>query len=125
MPSNTGEFKQEILKVYNAINKAIFHVGVRQQHVDFAGNKIVILSCNNRIPALKLLDETYSGSTQYMDFLLAQIFKKQLKKELEEKFHMKIIAVFKDYDMKTEYSGTIVYLNRDVESYLNEPSELL
>jgi hypothetical protein len=49
-----GTFKQEILKVYNRVNRQIFNTGVRQQNVEFAGNKIIILSLNARIPALKL-----------------------------------------------------------------------
>ena len=124
MASNVGEFKQEILKIYNSINKNIFNVGVRQQNVDFVGNKIIIISINSRVSVLKLLDEDYSSSTKYLDYLLSQVFKKQIKAELELRFKFKIVAVFKDYDMKTEYSGTIIYLERDVENYLNEPLEL-
>ncbi|MFU0831985.1 MAG: MpsC domain-containing protein [Oscillospiraceae bacterium] len=119
-----GTFKQEILKVYNRVNRRIFNTGVRQQNVEFAGNKIIILSLNARIPALKLLDRKYTGTTEYMDHLLTQIFKKQIKAELEREFHLNIIAVFKDYDAVSEYSGTIICLDRDVEAYLNELPEL-
>lgn len=125
MPLSVGDFKQRILKVYNTINKQIFNVGVRQQNVDFAGNKIVIISLNTRVPVLKLLDEDYGSSTAYLNYLLSQIFKKQIKAALEKEFQLHIIAVFKDYDVETEYSGTLIYLDRDVDVYLNELSELL
>ncbi|MFT8888223.1 MAG: Na-translocating system protein MpsC family protein [Ethanoligenens sp.] len=125
MPLSVGDFKQRILKVYNTINKQIFNVGVRQQNVDFAGNKIVIVSLNTRVPVLKLLDEDYGSSTAYLNYLLSQIFKKQIKAALEKEFQLHIIAVFKDYDVETEYSGTLIYLDRDVDVYLNELSELL
>lgn len=124
MPLSVGDFKQRILKVYNTINKQIFNVGVRQQNVDFAGNKIVIVSSNTRVPVLKLLDEDYGSSTAYLNYLLSQIFKKQIKAALEKEFQLHIIAVFKDYDVETEYSGTLIYLDRDVDVYLNELSEL-
>lgn len=124
MASCAGEFKQEILKVYNAVNKQIFNTGVRQQNVEFVGNKIIILSLNSRVPVLRLLDEDYSDSTKYLDHLLSQIFKKQIKAALEKQFKLNIVAVFKDYDAMTEYSGTIICLDRDVETYLNELPEL-
>jgi len=119
-----GTFKQEILKVYNNVNRRIFNTGVRQQNVEFSGNKIIILSLNTRIPAFKLLDGKYAVTTDYMDHLLTQVFKKQIKSALEQQFHLNIIAVFKDYDAASEYSGTIVCLDRDVEAYLNELPEL-
>lgn len=119
-----GEFKQEILKVYNSINKRIFNVGVKQQNVEFTANKIIVVSLNTRVPVLKLLDDNYADATAYFDYLLAQSFKKQIKLALEKQFKLNIIAVFKDYDVGTEYSGTIIYLDRDIKYYLNEPSEL-
>lgn len=119
-----GTFKQEILKVYNTVNRRIFNTGVRQQNVEFAGSKIIILSLNSRIPAMRLLDSNYHGMTDYMDHLLTQVFKKQIKEEVEKQFQLNVIAVFKDYDTETEYSGTILCLDRDVEAYLNELPEL-
>ncbi|MNZ48875.1 hypothetical protein D3C78_666280 [compost metagenome] len=124
MVNIAGEFKQEILRIYNAINKQIFNVGVKQQKVDFVGNKILIMSLNGRVPVLKLLDEDYPSSTRQLDYLLFQIFKRELKAEFEKKFQLNIVAVLKDYDAETEFSGTIVILERDVEHYLNESLEL-
>lgn len=119
-----GTFKQEILKVYNSVNRQIFNTGVRQQNVEFSGNKIVILSQNARIPAFKLLDGKYAGTTDYIDHLLTQIFKKQIRTAIEKQFHLNVIAVFKDYDAASESSGTILCLDRDVEACLNELPEL-
>lgn len=119
-----GEFKQELLRVYNAINKKIFNVGVKQQKVDFVGNKIMIVSRNRRVPVLKLLDENYPLSTRQLDHLLFQVFKQEIRESLEAQFQLKIIAILKDYDAETEYSGTIVFLEKDVESYLNDMPEL-
>ncbi|SDG01298.1 Uncharacterized protein YbcI [Fontibacillus panacisegetis] len=124
MVMNAGELKQEILRIYNAINKQIFNVGVKQQKVDFVGNKILIMSLNGRVPVLKLLDEDYPSSTRQLDYLLFQIFKRELKAEFERKFQLNIVAVLKDYDAETEFSGTIVVLDRDVEHYLKESLEL-
>ncbi len=124
MITSAGELKQEILRIYNAINKRIFNVGVKQQKVDFVGNKIVIVSLNGRVPVLKLLDEEYRFSTRQLDYLLFQVFKREIKAALEQQFQLNIVAVLKDYDAETEFSGTIVVLDRDVEHYLKEPPEL-
>ncbi|MEC0255491.1 DUF2294 domain-containing protein [Paenibacillus lautus] len=120
-----GELKQDLLRVYNAINKKIFNVGVKQQKVDFVGNKIIIVSRNSRVPVLKLLDENYPLSTRQLDHLLFQVFKQEIRTSLEQQFQFKIISILKDYDAETEFSGTIVFLERDVEAYLNDMPELL
>ncbi|MGO4788170.1 DUF2294 domain-containing protein [Paenibacillus sp. 2KB_20] len=120
-----GELKQDLLRVYNAINKKIFNVGVKQQKVDFVGNKIIIVSRNSRVPVLKLLDENYPLSTRQLDHLLFQVFKQEIKASLEQQFQFKIISILKDYDAETEFSGTIVFLEKDVEAYLNDMPELL
>ncbi|MNN92123.1 hypothetical protein D3C81_2103580 [compost metagenome] len=82
------------------------------------------MSLNGRVPVLKLLDEDYPSSTRQLDYLLFQIFKRELKAEFERKFQLNIVAVLKDYDAETEFSGTIVVLERDVEHYLKESLEL-
>ncbi|ANA81564.1 hypothetical protein PVOR_10639 [Paenibacillus vortex V453] len=122
--TTAGELKQDLLRVYNAINKKIFNVGVKQQKVDFVGNKIIIVSRNSRVPVLKLLDENYPLSTRQLDHLLFQVFKQEIKTCLEAQFQFKIISILKDYDAETEYSGTIVFLEKDVETYLNDMPEL-
>lgn len=119
-----GEFKQELLKTYNAVNKEIFHGGVRQQNVELEGKRIIILSRNGRAPVLKTLDTCVPDITGYLDYLLAQIFKEKIKEELEKRFKLHITAIFKDYDAVTETSGTIIYLKRDFQSYLSELPEL-
>ena len=119
-----GELKQDLLRVYNAINKKIFNVGVKQRKVDFVGNKIIIVSRNSRVPVLKLLDENYP-STRQLDHLLFQVFKQEIKASLEQQFQFKIISILKDYDAETEFSGTIVFLEKEVEAYLNDMPELL
>ena len=115
-----GQLKQSILKVYNEINMEMFNAGVSRQKVDFVGNKILILSINHRVPVLKLLDGKDRESTKRLDSLLSEHFKSELKKAFERAFQMHIVATLKDYDIVTEYSGTIIILDRDVESYLNE-----
>jgi uncharacterized protein YbcI len=115
-----GALKQEILKVYNEINMKIYTVGVTRQKVDFVGNKILIVTVNHRVPILKLLDDLDRTSTRNISSILSERFKAEIKETFEREFQMNIVSILKDYDVKTEYSGTIVILDRDVESYLKD-----
>lgn len=116
----SGTLKQEVLKVYNEINIKIFNAGVTRQKVDFVGNKILIVTVNHRVPLLKMLDELDGTSTRNLSVILTEHFKSELKETFEREFQMNIVSILKDYDVKTEYSGTIVILDRDVESYLKD-----
>jgi uncharacterized protein YbcI len=118
----SGSLKQHILKLYNEINMGMFHTGVSRTKVDFVGNNILILSINRRAPVLKLLDEQHRSTTHTLDMLLFQHFKTQIKEAFEQAFQFHIVTILKDYDVGTEYSGTIVILDRDVESYLKDTS---
>lgn len=108
------------MKVYNEINMKIYTVGVTRQRVDFVGNKILIVTVNHRVPILKLLDELDRTSTRNLSNILSERFKAEIKETFEREFQMNIVSILKDYDVKTEYSGTIVILDRDVESYLKD-----
>jgi uncharacterized protein YbcI len=116
----SGKLKQDILKLYNEINMVMFNSGVSRTRVDFVGNKILILSINRRVPVLRFLDETSRSTTRELDMLLFDHFKSQIKQAFEQAFQLNIVTILKDYDVRTEYSGTIVILDRDVESYLND-----
>lgn len=115
-----GSLKQDILKLYNEINMEMFNAGVNRTRVDFVGNKILILSVNHRVPVLRLLDGSDRAATSRLDRLLGEHFKVEFKKHCESRFQFHIVSILKDYDHETEYSGTIVILDRDVESYLND-----
>jgi hypothetical protein len=115
-----GTLKQEMLKVYNEVNLKIFNAGVIRQKVDFAGNKIVIVSVNHRVPILKLLDNLDETSIMNVSVVLNNHFKEAIREAFEREFQLNIVSILKDYDVKTEYSGTIMILDRDVDSYLKD-----
>lgn len=120
MQMTSGQFKQEILRQYNEINKRVFDVGVRRHKVEIVGNKIVIVSLNSRIPILKLVDGFDPSATRQLDRALQQYIKSEIRRLFECTFQMNVVAVLKDYDAETEHSGTIVILERDLAHYLND-----
>lgn len=124
MIASAGQWKQDILKIYNEINKKLFNAGVKQQKVDFVGNKIIILSINSRIPVLKILDSHDATAGRQVNLALHEVFKREIKEAFLDEFQVNIKAVLKDYDVETEYSGTIIILEKDLECYLNVTLEL-
>lgn len=124
MIASAGQWKQDILRIYNEINKKLFNAGVKQQKVDFAGNKIIILSINSRVPVLKVLDTHDTAASRQINLVLHEVFKHEIKQAFLDEFQVNIKAVLKDYDVETEYSGTIIILEKDLEHYLNVTLEL-
>lgn len=124
MIASAGQWKQDILRIYNEINKRLFNAGVKQQKVDFVGNKIIILSINSRAPVLKVLDTHDAAAGRGINLVLYEVFKAEIKQAFMDEFQLNIKAVLKDYDVETEYSGTIIILEKDLEHYLNVTLEL-
>lgn len=124
MITSAGQWKQDILRIYNEINKKLFNTGVRQQKVDFVGNKIIILSINSRVPVLKVLDAHNASASREINLVLHEVFKREIRQAFMDEFQLNIKAVLKDYDVETEYSGTIIILEKDLEHYLNVTLEL-
>ncbi|WP_123043251.1 Na-translocating system protein MpsC family protein [Cohnella candidum] len=124
MPMTPGKFKQEVLKHYNDINKKIFNTGVKRQDLEWVGNKLLFISINARLPLLKILDEHDPEVITRVHKVLHDRVKEELKEMLESIFDLRVAAILKDYDVMTEYSGTIVILERDVQEYLKDTPEL-
>lgn len=120
MALSCGQFKQELMKEYNDINKSIFSMGVKEFSVDYTGNKIILMSKSGRPPLLRELDINYPLDSMHVNELLITVFKKKIKERFKEKFHLNIVAIFKDYDVETEYSVTVIVLNGNVENCLND-----
>lgn len=119
MSLSCGQFKQELMKEYNEINRSIFAMGVKELSVDCMNNKIILMSKSGRPSVLRELDMNYPLDSLHVNGLLISIFKNRLKEHFEKKYNFNIVAVFKDYDIASEYSVTIIVLDRNVENCLN------
>lgn len=110
-----GVLKQEIIKVYNSINQQIFGIGIKSQKIDVVGDKVYIFATHKRIPALKILDDDFRSLTASVDMLVMEANKKRLKEQLEQTLGLEVVSVLKDYDPKTEISGTIIIFKDELE----------
>ena len=113
-----GAFKQEIMRLHNTVNLAIFGQGLRWQKVEILDDKVVIIANNKRVSALKALDPTDRLTTQLIDLSLLVEFKKRFREELEAELKLPLTAVLKDYDPETEISMCIVFLKSPVKEWL-------
>lgn len=118
----TGEFKQEILKVYNEVMLDVFHVGVTGYHVDFYKNMIILVCEKARSPVAKLMaDYLPEAMTISFDAQIEAVLKRKIKTLFEEKLKLNIILVAKDRDFAEEGTGssvTVLFLDKNVKEYL-------
>ncbi|WP_020617828.1 Na-translocating system protein MpsC family protein [Paenibacillus daejeonensis] len=109
-PYTVGELKQEIIKIYNAINQEIFGIGIKSQKIDIVEDKVYIFATHKRIPAMKILDKEHRSLTASVDMLLMEENKRLLREQLEQQLGLDVRLILKDYDYRTEYSGTVIIL---------------
>jgi hypothetical protein len=105
-----GQLKQEILRLYNAVNQSISGVGVSRQRVDLLDDRILIVAQHQRIRALAALDPRYGELTRTVDTALLDESKRRLAGELRDSLGLKVRTVLKDYDPRTEIAATVVVL---------------
>ncbi|MGN1399217.1 MAG: hypothetical protein ACI4WG_04375 [Erysipelotrichaceae bacterium] len=119
-----GEFKQNVLKVYNDVMLDVFHVGVTGYHVDLYKNMIILVCEKTRSPVAKLLTDNFSEAvTIPFDAQIEALLKRKIKKSFEEKLNLNIILVAKDRDFAEEGTGssvTVLFLDKNVEEYLKD-----
>lgn len=116
-----GYLRQQVTRVFNAVNQEFFAQGVDWVRVDVIGNRILILAKHRRIRGLAKLDVTRREITRIIDVALIDENKKLLKQELEKEFpEVQIKTILKDYDPVTELSGTIVVGDKSFEELFKE-----
>lgn len=113
-PLSSGEWKQLVLRIYNAVNQAVTGVGVRRQRVDLLGDRILVVAEHQRIPALAALDPTRRTLTREVDTALVDLYKNILTKELEDALGIGVRTILKDYDPATELACTLVVLESEL-----------
>ncbi|MEQ8439245.1 MAG: Na-translocating system protein MpsC family protein [Ilumatobacter fluminis] len=111
---SVGELKQEILRLYNAVNQDMWGIGVRQQRVDVFSDRILIVAEHQRVPVLEILDAEHRDLTRAVDAALIDENKRRLGELLESTLGLGIRAILKDYDPETQLSATVVMLREGI-----------
>ena len=118
LPRTLGELKQSIMRENNLVNQLIFKVGLTEQQISLIDNKIIIIAKHKRIPVLDIIESSSDSLAEIIDRLLIDKYKELLLRNLEEKLHFNVQLILKDYDSMKEISGTIIMLDKKMESYL-------
>lgn len=117
---NIGDFKQELIKINNKVNEEMYGRGLDWQKIDIIGDKIIVLSLNQRISVLRHIDEKDSLTARLMDLALLNEFKIRMKAYFEEKFQLNIRSILKDYDPANQLAGMIIVTEEPVEKFFEE-----
>jgi hypothetical protein len=107
------QFKQNIMRINNSVNMAMYGVGLRKQRIFFIDDTaIMILADHKRIPALAALDLNDRTATRFIDSALLEEYKKKFEQELKSQLKLPVKCVLKDYSPLKELAATIILLDR-------------
>lgn len=116
MENNNTEYKRELFKLYNAVNKEIYGYGVTELKVSCMEDMIIFRTRHNRVHALQILEENYALLKQSVDQALFSEFKRMFHKELEEKMGLHVAGMLRDYDANIRIAVTVVILATEEKS---------
>lgn len=104
------EERKALSRFYNEVNKKIYGCGVAQLKVEQLDNVIVFLTRQQRVSAMKSLENRYFELKQLVDAAICSEFKLRFKESLEEQTQFKVSAILRDYDSETELACTLVVI---------------
>lgn len=104
------DLRQEIMRVNNNVNIALFGTGLRKQRVMLVDCNVLIMADHKRIPALAALDRKERMTTRFADMAILDEYKLRLKDELVSQLHLPVVSVLKDYDPDRELAVTVIIL---------------
>ncbi|WP_300526433.1 Na-translocating system protein MpsC family protein [Aminiphilus sp.] len=103
-----GEFKQEIMRINNAVNQEMFGLGFRWQKVHVIDDKVLVLANNQRVKALATLSAKDRGATKLIDNALLDEYKSRIRSAVEKDLKIRVTAVLKDYDPDLELACMLI-----------------
>ncbi|HIZ97029.1 MAG TPA: DUF2294 domain-containing protein [Candidatus Janibacter merdipullorum] len=108
-PRSAGEWKQEILRLYNRVNQDLAGSGVDRQRVHLTAEHIVIVAQHHRVPALRTISSVDAALGRWADAAIVDATKARLKDSLVE-LGVDVVSILKDYDPDVELAATIVVI---------------
>lgn len=111
MPVSVAELKQELIRVNNEVNIAMYGIGLRKQRVHIIDNAVILIFADNkRIPALAALDRKSPVITRFFDLTLLEEYREKLHEELLSQLKLPVKYVLKDYRPQEEIAVTVIVL---------------
>lgn len=108
-PRTAGEWKQEILRLYNRVNQDLAGSGVSRQRVHLTDEHIVIVATHQRVPALTTISTVDAALGRWADAAVLDATKARLSESLRE-LGVDVVSVLKDYDPAAELAATVIVM---------------
>ncbi len=105
-----GQWKQDILRVYNAINQQISGVGVTRQRVDLLDDGFLVVAEHQRIAVLSSIRSFDATLSRFADVAVIDESKRRLRAAWESALGISVRTILKDYDPEAELAATVVIL---------------
>ena len=108
-PATAGEWKQEILRLYNRVNQDLAGSGVSRQRVHLTEEHVVIVAAHQRVPALATVSTVDAALGRWADAAVLDATKARLAEALRG-LGVDVVSVLKDYDPAAELAATVVVI---------------
>ncbi|QTX32106.1 DUF2294 domain-containing protein [Aminithiophilus ramosus] len=118
-----GTFKQEVMRINNAINQELFGVGLLWQKVELSDDRVLIIAKNRRVRALTALDGRDGLTTRLIDIALLEEYKRRFLEALKRRFPLPFRALLKDYDPVEELAFSLLLLGGPAEELIRKCPE--
>lgn len=111
LPSSrtAGEWKQEILRLYNRVNQDLAGSGVTRQRVHLGEDHVLIVAQHQRVPALRTISCGDAALGRWADVAILDATKARLTQALRA-LGVDVVSVLKDYDPDAELAATVIVL---------------
>lgn len=107
------EFRRELFRIYNDVNKDIYGFGVVSLRIVFVEDMIVFRTQHNRVRALQVLEERDRALKQEVDYALFLEFKKRFLDRLVRETDLDVASILRDYDSATQTAVTVVCVSEE------------
>ncbi len=118
-----GTFKQEVMRINNAVNQELFGIGLLWQKVELNEDRVLIFARNRRVRALTAIDGREGLTTRLIDIALLEEYKRRLLEALKKRFALPIRALLKDYDPVEELAFSLILLDGQAEELVRKCPE--
>ncbi|MFC0272652.1 DUF2294 domain-containing protein [Metabacillus herbersteinensis] len=110
---DSNEAKKLLSHMYNEVSKELFGVGTTLLKVTVEQNVISFQAIHRRAPRSAALEGEVPNLKQEVDFHMSLLFKKKIRKKMEEQTSWDIEAVLRDYDSATQRAFTNIVIKEN------------
>lgn len=109
-PRPIGQWKQEILRVYNRVKQDVSGTGVERQRVHLDDSYVMIVALHQRVPALATIAQVDTLLGRWGDVAVIDANKLAFERALTTDLGIRPSGVYQDYDPETQTAVTVVLL---------------